>query len=163
MKEKINKGIWILNLIIIFGILVSFNIVIGSADVESLSGNVVLGWKGNYGDYEVYIDEDSSFESPLIYRVTGEKLYLDSLEPGIYFWRVKHKGILSQVGKFEVVSNVGLDVVEEDDKVLLRNSGSVDEEVSFEGITGGVVLELDKGEIKEVENSEGGVFVARQR
>lgn len=130
---------------------------------ESFEREVVFDWSGWGKEYTILLDDDDDFNSPIIKKVTGNFYVVDDLEIGKYYWKVQKEAVESHVRSFEIKSLVGLDVVEDDEEIILRNSGNVDETISAtNSITGQVVFDVDYGDEVEIEKGNWEV-VAKQK
>ncbi len=110
---------------------------------------VRLRWYGVYKDYTVYIDDNREFSSPIVVK-TERRDYRVELEPGVYFWKIRARGISSFVKKLKIDSAVSIKVRNDS----LENDGNVELNVTLEKVTGAVTAELPyKGEIKVDDNS----------
>jgi hypothetical protein len=117
----------------------------------------IFEWSGNYDNYTLFVDDDSTFENPLLVFVL-EVNYFEfetDLEFGEYYWKLvatkDGKQIESKPLKFEVVSLVAYSLDEE----KLVNEGNSKSKLN--SITGGVVL--DPGQSEEV---NGGNYTLEQ-
>ncbi len=137
------SSVLILSIIIIF--LVAFLSFSSITLVSPYGGTVdrspVFEWMGDYDSYRILIDDDSSFESPLI-DVGFEEEYFslgEDLEFGEYYWKLiafeDGKVVESKPLKFEIVSLVSYSIDEND----LVSEGNVRSDL--DSITGGVVLD----------------------
>ena len=157
---KINRGLILANLI-----------VIGLAVVTYLNMNQIqlhypytgmltddrsptFAWSGQMQKYELLIDEDPGFGSPLKFDVEGSSHRIDEeLLFGTYWWKVRSGGIESEARKFTLLSTVALSRI---DPNLIKNSGNTDLLVHRSGITGALTLPVNETlEIGENENVMG--------
>ena len=114
-------------------------------------GNILLEPIDNYETHSIVIrfsklglgnilvDDNPRFSSPLI--VEAKSIELD---PGTYYW--KTTGI-SEIRKFTIISDVGIEVKDRGDNREIRNVGNTDLDLRFRrwndfGITGSAVLDV---------------------
>jgi hypothetical protein len=108
----------------------------------------VFRWSGWEREYELMIDEDGSFASPLTFRVTGTTFEPEEeLDFGTYWWKVRTKESESEARAFTVVSTVALSRPE---RGAVVNSGNTALLVHVSGLAGAVTLAVNESlETKE--------------
>ena len=145
---KINKAVIAANLIVIGLAIVS---VVGMYSIQSLypiNGTVTderrpaFEWTGAMTSYELLIDDNPDFTSPMTARVSGNSYRPEEdLDFGSYWWKVRSGDAESGVSRFALVSTVALSRLE---KEAVRNSGNTPVLVQRSGITGAFVLAVNE-------------------
>jgi hypothetical protein len=110
----------------------------------------VFGWSGPSVGYEIFIDEDSAFATPMRFSTTSGAFVPDEdLDFGTYWWKVRSGSSESMPRAFTIVSTValarpsGTRVVNAGNTALLLGRG----------LTGAVTLGVGEDiEIEEEEN-----------
>lgn len=104
-------------------------------------------WGGLHKDFVVFLDDNPDFASAFTAKVAGNAFrFVNDLDFGTYYWKVRSGMLSSGVGKFTVSSKVSLSRTESE----VRNTGNVD--LVLSKITGSFVLGVDDS--LEVEESE---------
>jgi hypothetical protein len=99
-------------------------------------------WSGQRQEYELLIDDDPGFGSPLSYNVFGNEHAVDEeMEFGTYWWKVRSGGAESSTSKFTVVSTVALSRMGPN---AIMNSGNVPLLVHLGGLTGAATLAVNQ-------------------
>lgn len=148
MLRKINSGFMMANMVVA-GLVAAW--IITSYNVQAvypLNGivtddvNPTFKWSGVRESFEILIDDDPDFSSPLSYEVTGNMFALeDSLEFGEYYWKVKSSDVESGVRKLTIVSTVELSRLKRDQ---LSNVGNTPLLVHGSGLAGAVTLGVNE-------------------
>ena len=108
-------------------------------------------WAGPSGSYELLIDDDPDFSSPMEFRAAGNSMRLgQELDFGTYWFKVRKGGAESQPGRFTVVSSVE---VARPESSLLKNTGNAELLVRGGGLTGAVTLAVNR--TVEISGDEG--------
>jgi hypothetical protein len=114
-------------------------------------------WSGWQNDYELMIDDDESFGTPLTLEVSGNSHALSKeLEFGTYWWKVTGEDMTTVAKRFTVVSMVALSRPE---RTIVMNAGNTDLLVYPGGLTGALVLGVNE----EVEVGEDANVKAEQK
>jgi hypothetical protein len=154
-----NLTLIILNLILIVLIInfYSIKLIEPLDNCKTINRNPILKWNGSQNNYEVYIDDNKEFTSPIIKEVIGTNYQLNNLDFKRYYWKIK--GLFySKINSFDVVSEVSLKRSRED----IINTGNTqlnitvgEKEDSFWDVTGSFILDIGQS-FKPKENS--GIF-----
>jgi hypothetical protein len=162
MSRKLRRRFEIsvlLSLFILVFVVVTFNslnLVYPSGDIEDRSPE--FEWYGNYEEYNLLVDDDNSFDNPLLdVKLIGNSFNYDGeLDIGEYYWKVigtkDGKLVESSVFKFGVKSVVAYSIRDN----ILINKGNTKSKLG--SITGDVVLDPNRG----VEIDEGGNYTLEQ-
>jgi len=97
---------------------------------------VTFKWLGLKNNYNLYIDDNSDFTSPLIQKV-NRKPYKINLEPGIWYWKLDN----NVPSKFTINSIVSV----KRNKDSITNDGNVPIKIKSK-LTGFVVLNPNESE-----------------
>ena len=147
MKGKINPGIIVANLVVIalaVGVYANLNTIQLRYPYNGMvtdDRTPAFQWSGQMKGFELVIDEDQGFGSPITFAASGNSHELtDELEFGTYWWKVKSGQFESEPMRFGVVSTVALSRLESD---MISNSGNVPLLVHLGGITGAATLAVN--------------------
>ena len=160
MKNKISKIIWGINVVVILFLVFNLGIILVSPldEIETFERNIEFRWTGWNREYEFFLDNNRDFASPEVRIIRGTRILVEDLDIGDYWWKVRSRNVESKAQKFSVISKVGLDILEEENGLLLRNSGNVEEKIS--SITGRVIADMPYNSEILIEKI-GGEIVAR--
>ncbi len=105
-------------------------------------------WGGLHGEYELMVDDDPSFETPLTASVSGNSFRFGrGLDFGMYYWKVRSGIFSSSVRELTLGSSVILSRTESE----VVNRGNVD--LALQRVTGSFILGVDESmEIGSEEN-----------
>ena len=148
MKAKINPGIIVANLAVIALAVVTY-VNLNTIQLRYPYNGMVtddrtpaLQWYGQGHGYELLVDEDPGFGSPVIFGTHGNIHELhDELEFGTYWWKVRSGQGESGAWRFSVVSTVALSRLESD---MVMNSGNVPLLVHLGRLTGAATLAVNQ-------------------
>jgi hypothetical protein len=139
MKAKITSGLILANMIVIGLAAVSVVSMYSVNSLYPLDGTLtddrrpVFEWTGAMQSYELLIDDNPDFTSPMTARVSGNSYRPEEdLDFGSYWWKVRSGDAESGVSRFALVSTVALSRLE---KEAVRNSGNTPVLVQRSGIT----------------------------
>lgn len=125
----------------------------------------LFSWSGNYDLYELIVDDDVNFDSPILKINLFENKYQGEkdLEFGNYYWKIKafngESWIESKIGKFRIDSLVALQLEEEG----ARNIGNVPIKVDIlenNLVVGAAILDVKETLVDE--NQENKIYRAEQ-
>jgi len=118
------------------------------AAVRPLSGMVTdqrsptFEWSGPSGSYEVLIDDDPGFGSPMSFSASGNSMRLpQELEFGTYWWKVRSGDAEAGPSVLTVVSSVALS---RPAPGTLVNSGNTELLLFRSGMTGAFTLAVNR-------------------
>jgi len=120
---------------------VQFNLDGNNVNFKSINANVVI------------LSANPDFSNPRFVDINDSVSF--NLKPGKYYWKASNGVIESFSNEFNIDSEVGLEIIEKNDKKILQNVGNVRVNVTktTEGrFVGHIILEPDTGE--EVEDGE---------
>lgn len=147
MKMKINHGIILANMAVIGLAIVSYMGLSSTVLVYPPDGTVtddrtpVFRWSGMGHGYELLIDDDPGFGTPMVFKVHGNRYTPGSdMEFGTYWWKVRRGGAESSQKKFTLVSTVSLSRLGND---MIINSGNTGLHVYGGGLAGAVTLAVN--------------------
>ncbi len=105
-------------------------------------------WSGWEDSYEILIDDDPSFSTPMTFDVSGRVFTPSSdMDFGSYWWKVKTEGSESESKTFSIVSKVE---ISRTNPTTVVNTGNTDLSIYSSAVTGaftlGVNEELEIGE-----------------
>jgi hypothetical protein len=157
MKGRSKTGIMLANVIVVglaavsFLSMVSIQALYPFSDMVTYDRTPYFEWSAWGDDYELLLDEDPQFRTPMSFEVSGTNYVLDdSLEFGAYWWKVRGAGAESEPRKFTVVSTVALSRPE---RSVITNAGNTDLLVYRSGLAGAVTLAVNGTlEVREEEN-----------
>ena len=148
MSRRIDARVIMVNLAVV-AIAASWYMNLSSLQVLFPLNNMVtedraplFEWSGAAGSYELLIDDDQDFSSPMAFNVSGNR-YRPSqeLDFGTYWFKLKSEGAETMPRKFTVVSSVALSRQE---MGTIRNSGNTALLVHMGGLTGAVTLAVNR-------------------
>jgi len=154
---KINHGMMLANLIVI-GLAVVSYMNLNSIQLLYPLNNMVTDdrtptftWSGQKPGYELLLDDEPGFESPLSFDVAGNTHRVQKeLAFGTYWWKVRSGETESQAMKFALVSTVALSRLKPG---MIKNSGNTALLVHRSSLTGAATLAVNQTlEIGEREN-----------
>ena len=159
-KLMISPGIVLANLIVIglaaasYMSLYSIQPLYPLNDMVTDSRTPTFTWSGHMPGYELLIDDEPGFGSPLSFEVAGNSYRMrQELAFGTYWWKVRSGEAESRPMRFDLVSNVALSRL---DPGMIRNSGNTGLLVhrsGLAGVTGAATLAVNQTlEIGEREN-----------
>jgi hypothetical protein len=147
MGSKI-RGMIAANLAVIAIALASFSSMSGAHAIYPFDGMVTdarspsFEWTGPPAEYELLLDDDPSFSSPMVFTVRGSSHRLPTeLDFGTYFWKVKAGGSSTVARSFTVVSTVSLSHLGSD---AVINSGNTNLLVHGDGMSGAITLAVNE-------------------
>lgn len=157
MKAKINPGLMIANMVVIGLAAMSY---IGLTSIQLLyplnnmatdDRTPTFEWSGYRDSYELLIDDDPAFSSPLTFHATGNIYSVENeLEFGTYWWKVRSGEVESEPKRFSLLSTVALS---RPVTGMIVNSGNTELLVHRGGLTGAFTLAVNQTlEIEEREN-----------
>ncbi len=148
MMEMKNSGILVVNVAVIAAALLSLSAVSYVQPVYPFDGTVTddrtpsFEWTGWNGEYDVLIDDDRSFSSPMIFAVEGRSYTLEEeLDFGTYWWKVSGNGMETKPVMISIVSSVSLSRPEDG---AIANTGNTPLLIHRSGITGAVTLPVNE-------------------
>ena len=111
----------------------------------------VFEWAGHKQSYELLIDDDPGFRTPLEFAVSGNTHQLrHELDFGTYWWKVRSGETETTARRFTVVSTVAL---ARPGGTIAVNSGNADLLLHRSALAGAVTLAVNQSlEIGEEEN-----------
>ncbi|MBN2330683.1 MAG: hypothetical protein JXC85_02610 [Candidatus Aenigmarchaeota archaeon] len=104
-----------------------------------------FAWSGQGTSFELLIDDEPGFSSPMIFDVKGNRYSMgQELDFGTYWWKVRVQGAESRAMRFDLVSTVALS---RPDPGMISNTGNTALLVHRGGlsaITGAVTLGVNQ-------------------
>ncbi len=145
---KISHGIMLANLLVIALAAASFMSLYSIQPMYPLNGMLTdermptFAWTGQMTGYELLIDDEPGFDSPMTYDVSGNSFALRRELPfGTYWWKVRSGDYESRPMRFELVSTVALSRM---GPGAVRNTGNTGLIVHRSGITGAATLAVNQ-------------------
>lgn len=109
-----------------------------------------FGWAGHAAAYELLIDDDPAFGTPLSFSVSGNSYEAPEMDFGTYWWKVRNSAGDTPPRSITIVSNVALS---RPVKSIITNTGNTQISVEGDMITGAVTMAVNESiEIGEDEN-----------
>lgn len=108
-------------------------------------------WSGWEDSYEIIIDDDPGFSTPMTFAVSGRVFTPSSdMDFGSYWWKVRTDEGESESKSFSIVSKVELSRT---DPTVIVNTGNTDLFIYSSAVTGAFTLGVDEDlEIGEEDN-----------
>ena len=148
MRMKISPGIMAANMAVIALAIVSW-VSLGAVQPHYPYNGMVTDdrtpafqWSGHRQAYELLIDDDPGFGSPLSYATFGNSHEVrEEMAFGTYWWKVRSDSAESAPARFTIVSTVELSRMRPG---MIRNSGNVPLLVHLGGLTGAATLAVNQ-------------------
>jgi hypothetical protein len=107
-------------------------------------------WTGHATGYELLIDDDPSFGTPLSYSIRGTSYEVPEMDFGTYWWKVRSGAAETEPRAFTIVSSVALS---RPVRNMVTNTGNTQLSVEGDAMTGAVTIAVNESiEIGEDEN-----------
>jgi len=154
MKLDNRIGLILVNTTVIVLAFVAFGVLSSVQTISPYTGMIIddrtplFEWTGEDANYELIIDDDPSFSTPMTFDVKGNSFRIpDELEFGTYWWKLRTGDVESEAEAFTVVSKVEVSR-EEPSKVVNTGNAEILVHVNADGsvVVLGVNETLEVGE-----------------